>query len=204
MDRKEHWDRVHTTRPETGVSWFESVPQVSLDMLDAAGVTPETCVIDVGGGASHLVDALIRRGLTCLHVLDVSGAVLRRVKQRLGPDAARVSWIEADVAGDWSEPAVDIWHDRAVLHFLVDRQDQARYREHLDRSLRIGGSAIIATFAPDGPDTCSGLPVVRYSSETLASMLGDGFRLVETMAHSHRTPGNARQSFQYSRLVRIH
>lgn len=203
MERAAHWNTVYTTKAEDAVSWFEALPEVSLRMLEAAGMTSDTCVLDVGGGDSHLVDALAARGLDCLAVLDVSGAALTRAKSRLGSRATTPVWIEADVTDDWSLKPMDIWHDRAVFHFLVDAGERARYGAHLQQTLKIGGTAIIATFAPDGPEKCSGLPVARYSPGTLAHELGPHLALVDSVPHAHITPWGAEQSFQYSRFQRV-
>lgn len=132
------------------VSWFEALPAVSLELMEAAGLTQDTCVLDVGGGGSRLVDALVARGLECLAVLDISRAALHRAQQRLGALATIPTWIEADVAGDWSLKPMDIWHDRAVFHFLTDPADRARYVDRLHETLKPGGTAIVATFALDG------------------------------------------------------
>ena len=132
-------------------------------MIEAAGLTPDTCIVDVGGGESRLIDALLAAGLGCLAVLDVSGEALDHARARIGEAARSVTWIESDVTGSWSIKAMDIWHDRAVFHFLVAAPDRQRYIAHLRETLRVHGSAIIATFAPDGPEKCSGLPVFRYS-----------------------------------------
>jgi hypothetical protein len=202
MEPRAHWNAIYTTKSEREVSWFEALPDVSLRMMEAAGLTSQTCVLDVGGGDSHIVDALAARGLDCLAVLDVSGAALDRARERLGEKAGVPIWIEADVAGAWELKPMDIWHDRAVFHFLTDPEDRARYRAHLRQTLKVGGTAIVATFALDGPETCSGLPVMRYSPETLSRELGSGLRLVEAVAHAHSTPWGASQSFQYSRLLR--
>ena len=204
MDRKQHWDRVFTSKGEQEVSWFEALPVVSLRLMEAAGLGLDTCVIDVGGGDSRLVDALVARGLACLAVLDVSSAALHRAKDRLGEAGKAVTWIEADITSDWSLKPMDIWHDRAVFHFLTGADDRARYRQHLRDTLKVAGTAIVATFALDGPDQCSGLPVVRYSADSLGRELGDEFQLIETVPHKHRTPWGTSQSFQYSRFVRIH
>ncbi|HXE81085.1 MAG TPA: class I SAM-dependent methyltransferase [Vicinamibacterales bacterium] len=203
VGRRVHWERIYATRREGDVSWFEAAPAVSLEMLDAAGVTRESCVLDVGGGDSRLVDYLVVRGLTCLAVLDVSRAALDRARARLGAAAETVAWIEADVTGDWSLNPVDVWHDRAVFHFLTDPADRARYLSKLREVLKVNGAAVIATFAPDGPERCSGLPVVRYSPESLAAEIGPGFRLVESRRHLHVTPAGVAQAFQYSRFVRL-
>jgi SAM-dependent methyltransferase len=159
-------------------------------------------VIDIGGGNSQLVDRLLERGLTCVTVLDVSGVALARTRERLGALGAVPVWIESDVTADWSAAPMDIWHDRAVFHFLTDAGDRARYRSHLERTLKPGGSAIIATFAADGPVRCSGLPVERYSPASLAVEMGPALSLVDSMHHVHHTPMGTTQSFQYSRFIR--
>lgn len=204
MDRVQHWNAVFTSRREDEVSWFEALPSTSLRMLEAAGLTAETCVLDVGGGDSHLVDVLAARGLDCLAVLDVSGAALARARARLGTEARVPMWIEADVTGAWTLKPMDIWHDRAAFHFLTHPEDRAAYLAHLLDTLKPGGTAIIATFAPDGPETCSGLPVIRYSARALAWELGAAFELVEWLPHAHTTPSGRTQSFQYSRFRRMH
>jgi SAM-dependent methyltransferase len=157
-------------------------------------------VIDIGGGDSRLVDHLIGRGLRCVTVVDISGAALRRAAERL--PGAPVTWIEADVTGDWTAPPVDLWHDRAAFHFLTDPGDRARYVEHLSNTLKRGGQAIIATFALDGPPKCSGLDVMRYSAETLAAELGSTFRLIDSLTDEHHTPMGGVQQFLYSRFLR--
>ena len=200
---REHWERVFATKGERDVSWFESVPEVSLQMLEASGMTAETCVLDVGGGDSRLIDHLTGRGMDCLAVLDVSGAALRRAQSRLGAKASIPVWIEADVTGQWTLKAMDIWHDRAVFHFLIAAEAQARYIARLEEILKRNGFAIIATFAPDGPEKCSGLPVARYSPELLAERLGPGFTLLEWRRHVHETPWGSQQAFQYSRFLRM-
>ena len=203
-NRQQHWNTIYKSRGERDVSWFEAFPAVSLEMIEAAGLTPDTCIVDVGGGESRLIDALLAEGLDCLAVLDVSGEALDHARARIGEASRSVTWIESDVTGSWSLKAMDIWHDRAVFHFLVAAPDRERYIAHLRETLRVNGSAIIATFAPDGPEKCSGLPVARYSPDALASELGDGFALIESRRHLHITPSGAEQSFQYSRFQRTH
>ena len=203
MNRHDHWNAIYSTKGEQGVSWFEALPSVSVEMIEAAGLTPDTCVVDVGGGESRLVDTLLARGLECLAVLDISGEALHHAQARIGAAAQIVTWIQADVTGAWSLKPMDVWHDRAVFHFLTVPEDRAHYRDHLVATLKPHGSAIIATFAPDGPEKCSGLPVARYSPETLATELGTAFQLVEARPYRHLTPRGAEQSFQYSRFVRV-
>jgi trans-aconitate methyltransferase len=172
VDARDHWNRIYSEKRDPQVSWFEPLPAVSVRMMEAAGLTSETCVVDVGGGNSRLVDYLVAHGLDCVAILDVSGAALARAKARIGAAAMALTWIESDVAADWSLKPMDIWHDRAVFHFLTDADVRARYRTRLLQTLKAQGTAIIATFAPDGPARCSGLPVVRYSPEALAAELG--------------------------------
>ena len=203
MISQTHWNHVYTTKGERDVSWFEPSPDVSMQMIEAAGLMSDACVIDIGGGESRLVDALVARGLHCIGVLDVAREALLRAQARLGEQAADVAWIQADVTSMWSWKDVDIWHDRAVFHFLTDARDREKYKERLAEHVKPGGAVIVATFALDGPEKCSGLPVARYSPQTLATELGDRFTLVESRAHLHTTPWGATQAFQYSRFTRI-
>lgn len=203
MKRGDYWNAIYRSKGERDVSWFESLPATSMEMIEAVGLRPDTCVVDVGGGESRLVDALLARGLHCLAVLDVAGEALQHAQARLGAASQNVTWIESDVTGAWSSKPMDIWHDRAVFHFLTEREDRVRYIDHLCWTLKPGGTAVIATFALDGPEKCSGLPVARYSPDTLADELGAAFTLVEARRHAHVTPWGAVQSFQYSRFRRL-
>lgn len=198
----QHWDGIYRVKRERDVSWFEAAPLVSIEMIEAAGLTPETCVVDIGGGESRLVDSLLAKGLDCLAVLDISGEAIHHAQERVGTHAQEVTWMHVDVTSEWSLAAMDIWHDRAVFHFLTAPEERARYVGHLLHTLKPGGAAIIATFALDGPMTCSGLPVVRYTPETLAAELGESFALVDARSHQHVTPWGTTQSFQYSRFYR--
>jgi len=203
MDRKGHWNHVFETKPEQHVSWFEALPETSLRLLEAAGLNAETCVLDVDGGDSRLVDHLVARGMDCLAVLDVSGAALAPARSRLGLQASIPTWLEADVTGAWTLEPMDIWHDRAVFHFLTSPDDRQKYRRHLLQTLKPGGSAIVATFSLDGPERCSGLPVQRYSPDTLSAELGPELEMIETLPHIHTTPWGSRQSFVYCRFRRV-
>jgi SAM-dependent methyltransferase len=203
MNRQAHWDQIFSTKASDEVSWFQAEPAASLRLLDAAGMTTASRVIDIGGGDSWLVDRLLDRGVHSIVVLDVSGTALARARARLGERQSRVTWIEADVTGAWDGGDVDIWHDRAAFHFLTDADDRQRYVTHLRHAVTLGGAAIIATFALDGPDTCSGLPVVRYSPETLGAELGSEFRIAESRNERHQTPSGMVQSFCYIRFTRV-
>ena len=148
------------------------------------------------------MDFVLSQGVGCVCVLDISAAALQRARERLGETSRRVNWIEADVTGDWHVPFVDIWHDRAVFHFLTSADERARYVAHLRSAVRPGGSVIIATFAPEGPEKCSGLPCVRYSPDSLVQEFGAGFRLEEWVREHHQTPFGTVQEFGYQRLTR--
>ena len=200
---QEHWDQAYTTRGEAGVSWFEAQPETSLSLLAGIGATPDAALIDIGGGASHLVDALLKADWRRVTVLDLSPVALGIAKARLGEaSSACVRWIAADVTRWEPAEAYDIWHDRAVFHFLVEPHDRSAYIERLCRAVRPGGHAIIATFMPSGPERCSGLPVCRYEPETLAGAIGPAFALVASRSNVHITPAGARQPFQFSVLRR--
>ena len=203
MNRKEHWEHVYRTKAPTEVSWYQGRPTRSMELLDELGIEPETRVIDVGGGDSTLVDALLERHVAQVTVLDLSAAALDGAKVRLGVRAAEVQWVVADVtAVELTTNSFDIWHDRAVFHFLVDEADRRRYVAQAARSIRPGGALVIGTFALDGPTRCSSLDVVRYSPETLAFELGDDFEFCRSVADIHKTPGGAEQSFTFALLRR--
>ncbi len=201
--RKGHWDKAYTDKGDVGVSWFEDRPELSLELIRQAGGTPATSLIDIGGGASRLVDALVAEGWRSVTVLDVSETALHAARARLGKAAEQVQWIAADVTQWQPARAYDIWHDRAAFHFLVDRSERAAYVERLASAVKPGGHAIIATFALDGPERCSGLPVVRYDGSMLAAELGPSFELRESRRHLHHTPWGSAQSFQYSLFLRV-
>jgi SAM-dependent methyltransferase len=200
--RQAHWQNVYTKKGENEVSWFQENPAPSLELIAEIGGTPASAVIDIGGGASRLVDHLIDR-FDDVTVLDLSEAALESAKARLGTLAARVHWIVADVTAWEPQNAYDIWHDRAAFHFLTEDRDRGAYVARLERALRIGGHAIMATFALDGPERCSGLPVVRYDPADLGRTLGPTFELVHTRRHVHATPWGADQSFQFSVFRRL-
>jgi SAM-dependent methyltransferase len=192
----EHWDAAYSTRGVEGVSWYQAVPEVSLELVDALRVPSDAAVIDVGGGASFLVDELMARGFRNLTVLDLSPAALDALRRRLPADAP-VRGVQVDVLEWEPDRRYDLWHDRAVFHFLVDASNKDRYIETLTRAVAPGGSLIIGTFAEDGPEMCSGLSVSRYSAADLSAALGDAFDVLETRRESHVTPRGAVQPFTW-------
>ncbi|WP_428642449.1 class I SAM-dependent methyltransferase [Roseibium sp.] len=201
--RQSHWENVYTVKAETDVSWFEANADVSLDLISRYGADKHS-LIDIGGGASRLVDALLAEGkFHEIAVLDLSSAALDVAKKRIGPAARAIEWIAEDVTRWTPVSTYDIWHDRAAFHFLTDAADRTAYVTRLKQALNPGGLVIIATFAPDGPERCSGLPVVRYNPEALAKVLGPDFELVDERSYVHKTPWGAEQSFQFSVLRRI-
>ena len=197
-DRRTHWETVYTGKGEKAVSWFQTSPIPSLEMIEQTRAHPGSAIIDIGGGASRLVDDLLEKLWLDVTVLDLSEAALNAAKLRLDIAAKRVQWIVADVTKWEPSKSYDIWHDRAAFHFLTEEPDRAAYLARLKRALRRGAYAIIATFAPDGPEQCSGLPIMRYDAESLSDILGPAFVLIETRRHSHETPGGSTQNFQFS------
>lgn len=203
MDRKAHWERVYAAKPTAELSWYQPWPSVSLDLLAQIGMTAESQLINVGGGDSTLVDALLERPQARVTVLDISGAALARAQARLGARARDVTWLEADVTRtEFAPESYDVWHDRAVFHFLTDPQDRQRYVAAATQALRTGGTIVLATFAPDGPLRCSGLQVARYSAEDLAIELGKAFTLTRSVHNVHHTPTGVEQCFTYAVLRR--
>jgi 2-polyprenyl-3-methyl-5-hydroxy-6-metoxy-1,4-benzoquinol methylase len=207
MDAKErqaHWNHVYTTNAEDEVSWFQERPTNSLEFIRVSGVGKDAAIIDVGGGESRLVDDLLNEGYGDISVLDVSEQAIATTKARLGQHTSRVTWIIADVTAWEPERAYDLWHDRAAFHFLTEPADRQAYVERLLKALRPGGHAIISTFALDGPERCSGLPIVRYGAASLGGILGPSFELAETRNHEHHTPMDRIQRFQFSWFRRVY
>ena len=198
MNLKEHWERIYATKHAQQVSWYRPSAERSLHLIRQTGVPRTAAIIDVGGGASTLVDDLLREGYTSLTVLDLSATALAAARERLGDQACNVTWLDADITQTrLPKAAYDVWHDRAVFHFLTQAQQRQAYLAALARALRPGGHAVIATFAEDGPEKCSGLPVVRYSPAELKAELGPAFTLVQYEREEHRTPAGVVQQFVY-------
>lgn len=201
--RQAHWQNVYDNKGEGEVSWFQDRPEPSLELIEAAAAGgADAAIVDIGGGAARLVDALVERGFRDVTVLDLSPAALAAARARLGEAANRVSWIAADVTRWQPERRYDVWHDRAAFHFLTDADDRRRYVDCLKRALDPGGAVIIGTFAPDGPEKCSGLPVMRHDAGSLREALGPGFDLVDSRPHLHLTPWGSEQRFQFSTFRR--
>ncbi|MBI2781114.1 MAG: class I SAM-dependent methyltransferase [Chloroflexi bacterium] len=202
MESGAYWQNVYLTRRTDEVGWYEPDPVVSRHLVAAAVRAGARSVIDVGGGASSLVDHLLDLDLARVAVLDVSEAGLEVSRRRLGDRATQVEWIVGDVTNVGDVGPFDVWHDRAVFHFLVQPEERAAYVRLAQATVVPGGTLIIATFAPDGPERCSGLPVCRYDAGELADALGPSFRLGATERHTHTTPGGTEQRFVYATLTR--
>ena len=203
MQTKAHWERVYKASAVTDTSWFQEHSAFSLHFIEETGVARVGRIIDVGGGASTLVDDLLDRQFENVTVLDISATALEAARQRLGPRASQVFWREADITTvQLPFHHYDVWHDRAVFHFLTRAEDRAHYVEAVCRAVKPGGYVIIAAFAPDGPTQCSGLGTMRYSPDTLHSEFGEAFELVESSRETHNTPFGTEQQFIYCRCRR--
>ena len=195
--RKEHWEAVYQSKGETEVSWYQTEPHLSLELITSVAPARDGRIIDVGGGASVLVDRLLDLPFKEIAVLDISETALGKARARLGERAKRVRWVVADVTEAPDLGTFDIWHDRAVFHFLTDAADRRKYVELARQTVPRGGHLIVASFADEGPKRCSDLNVCRYNAETMAAELGEGFSLVREAAETHTTPWGSTQSFFY-------
>ena len=194
----EHWERIYRTKAPTEVSWYQAEPRLSLDLIQRVAPDRTSPVIDVGGGASTLVDSLLGAGYQDVTVLDLAPAALAIARQRLGPEARRVTWLAADALdAPFAAQTYAVWHDRAVFHFLTTPADRARYVAQTRRAVRPGGHVIVASFSPEGPPKCSGLEVMRYSPDAMHAEFGAGFHLLTSVREDHHTPGGAVQAFVY-------
>lgn len=198
MQSKDHWEKVYTTKASDTVSWYQPHADTSVALIRATGAALDASIIDVGGGASTLVDDLLALGYTNLTVLDLSSAALAAARQRLGSKASGVRWIEADITqAGLPDRKFDIWHDRAVFHFLTSPEERAAYVQAVFRAVKPGGHVIVASFAEDGPDQCSGLPVMRYRPDELHAEFGEAFALLKHKKEAHHTPTGTVQQFVY-------
>jgi SAM-dependent methyltransferase len=198
MEPKSHWENIYTTKAPTQVSWYKEHLKTSLQFIKQIGVEETAYIIDVGGGNSTLVDDLLERGFKYITVLDISSAAINLARARLGSRADDVTWIEADITrANLPKNYYDVWHDRAVFHFLTNAEERQRYVDVMKQSLKAGGHVIIATFALDGPPRCSGLDVMRYSPRSLHDEFGSDFELIESVPEEHITPFGTKQKFIY-------
>jgi 2-polyprenyl-3-methyl-5-hydroxy-6-metoxy-1,4-benzoquinol methylase len=195
---KPHWENVYETKDLSQLSWFQTHPTLSLQYIERTGVDHSAHIIDVGGGVSPLVDTLLERGYQNITVLDLSAAALRVIQERLGSQATAVTWLEADITQvELSHSFYDVWHDRAVFHFLTSATDRQNYLAAVKHSVKPGGHVIVATFSIDGPTRCSGLDIVRYDPKSLHQEFGTQFDLVHSTSESHATPFGTEQRFIY-------
>ncbi len=198
MNAQDHWERVYTEKAPDAVSWYRPHLEKSLSLIEQCALGKSASIIDVGGGESTLVDDLLARGYENITVLDISQAAFEVSQKRLGVASERVHWLVADITKVELPPsACDVWHDRAVFHFLTDASDRAAYVRQVARAVRRGGHVILSTFGLDGPMKCSGLDVVRYDSESLHNEFGGHFRLLESSKELHETPFGTVQQFLY-------
>lgn len=198
MDTKTHWEKVYTTKQPETVSWYRAHLETSLALIERAAHSRSASIIDIGAGESTLVDDLVARRYENISVLDVSQTALDVTKKRLGPLAPQINWIVADITQVELEPlAYDVWHDRAVFHFLTSIEQRAAYVRNVARAVKPGGHVIVSTFGPKGPTKCSGLEVMRYDAESLHSEFGLRFRLVDSSKEVHQTPFGTTQQFLY-------
>jgi SAM-dependent methyltransferase len=202
FDKKTHWENIYQDKSPLDVSWYQKEPSLSLELIRSTHVGSDEPIIDVGGGASVLVDYLCKEGFTNLAVLDISGKALFCAKKRLGNLAQNIEWYESDITQFHAPHQFSLWHDRAVFHFLTDKPDRKNYVKALKHALRPGGHLIIAAFAIGGPKQCSGIDIVQYDAEKLTAELGDDFELIEVRNEVHITPSNKEQKFTYFRFTK--
>ena len=196
-DRKAHWENIYSKNSPQGVSWYQEEPTLSLQLIRRLQLQPDSPIIDVGGGASTLVDQLCDEGYTRVSVLDLSANALEHARERLGGKAGSVEWFVADVTGFKPPRRFSLWHDRAAFHFLTSPRDRVKYRDVLNQALEPGGHLVIMAFAIDGPRKCSGLDIVQYDADKLSTELGPGFELLDTGHDVHLTPSGKQQKFAY-------
>ncbi len=205
QNSKEHWEKVYQTKQPDAVSWFQEHATRSLELISSVGTSLSANIIDVGGGASTLVDDLLSNGFKNISVLDLSASALEVARKRLGAAGDGATWISGDICVVMlPDQTYDIWHDRAVFHFLTEPAERAAYVRQVMKSVKTGGHVIVATFAPDGPEQCSGLPVARYAPGQLHREFGPSFELLEHLSEEHKTPWGSVQHFVYCHCVKPH
>jgi 2-polyprenyl-3-methyl-5-hydroxy-6-metoxy-1,4-benzoquinol methylase len=202
MNREEHWNNIYSTKEQKEFSWFQPKPQTSLDLIRKAGLTKDAAIIDVGGGDGLLVDSLLEEGYTNITVLDISSRAIARAKARLGEKATAVTWIVADIVDFKPERYYDLWHDRAVFHFLTNVDEQHNYSTALYNASREGSHLILSTFSTKGPKKCSGLEIAQYNEDMLADYFQPHFEKLSCFEHTHKTPWDSDQVFQFCHFLR--
>jgi SAM-dependent methyltransferase len=198
MDVQNHWEKIYTEKSPIAVSWYRPHLETSLELIELVAPDRSTSLIDVGGGESSLVDDLLARGYEDITVLDISRTAIDASRKRLGDDSGRAHWLVEDITqSDLPASRYDLWHDRAVFHFLTVPADRVAYVRQVARAVRRGGHVIVCTFGPEGPTKCSGLEVVRYDAESLHKEFGVRFLLLGSSKELHQTPSGTRQQFLY-------
>lgn len=200
---KDHWEHVYSGKKSTQESWYQQHPQHSLELIKATGIDASARIIDIGGGATTLIDLMLDAGFQNLSVLDISHNAIEQAKSRLGARADKLTWLEHDITEFSPDEPYELWHDRAVFRSLTDKLDRSSYVRMMSRALKPGAHAIIATFDLNGPEQCSGLDVACYSPDTMSAVLGDNFQLVETSTEVLETPRASKQNFVYCRFKRV-
>lgn len=197
MQQKQHWEKVFETKTDSEKSWFQPYPETSVQFIKELNIPKEAAIIDVGGGDSYLVDALVQDGYKDITVLDISAKALQNAQKRLGKNAGKIKWIESDVLHFHPSQKYDCWHDRAVFHFVTDSQEISNYKDQIADAVKEEGKLIVGTFSEKGPEKCSGLPVHRYSQQQLADTLSGNFRKIKCIEEIHETPFKTTQSFTF-------
>lgn len=198
MSRRDHWERVYASKPVDRLGWYAPHLETSLDWIAKLALPKDAPIIDIGCGAATLIDDLLDVGYRSITAVDISRQALATLRNRLGPQSKRIEWLAADITtAELPKKAYDLWHDRAVFHFLTEAKDRKAYRQQLLEGLKPNGHAIIGTFAPEAPPKCSGLPVQRYDAEHLADEFGSTFVLLNDKKELHVTPGGIEQMYQY-------
>lgn len=197
QDLKAHWEDIYSRKKFEETSWYQSIPETSLNIIESLGLSREAAIIDVGGGNSFLVDHLLDLEYKDLTVLDISGKALSSSKARLGEKAQNVEWIESDITNFSSEDAFEVWHDRAAFHFLTSDEQVEKYLTNVTRSVKSGGYVILATFSENGPDKCSGIQIRKYASDDLQSLFEKDFEIVRLENIDHTTPSDTTQNFTF-------
>ena len=203
MTDEKHWNKIYTEKTPLEVSWFQNEPSISLQLIAATGIAKNTAIIDVGGGASRLVDHLLEAGYENVAILDISASAIEHAQSRLGKEQEKVEWFVSNITCFEPPRKFDLWHDRAVFHFLTQESDRKLYIKHLNQGLLKNGHLIIATFAIGGPEKCSGLDIVQYDEEKMSAELGDGFELQDVHHELHITPDNKEQKFIYFHYKKV-